>query len=98
MYKVDKHISPDFMKSVFPKICNHYNLRKEKTFYPKDIKTGYYGSETISFWGPSIWSALPNEMKNAKGLSEFKNRIKCWEPKGCCCRICKIYIEKLGFL
>ena len=98
MYKVNNNMSPFFMNLIFPKISDHYNLRNDKTFYPKMIKTVYYGSETISFWGPRIWSELPNDIRNAKSLSQFNTKIKLWNKNACGCRICKIYKEKVDYL
>ena len=31
-------------------------------------------------------------------LETFKKEIKIWEPNDCPCRLCKVYIEGVGFL
>ena len=48
--------------------------------------------------GPKIWSSLPEELKKAISLKEFKVKIKKWKPTGCTCRICTPYIQNLGCL
>ena len=98
MYKVQHGLSPGFMKFIFLPSTNHYNLRNERAFKIENIKTVRYGSETISFWGPKIWELIPNEIKNAMSLQEFKSKIRQWKPTKCTCRICKTYIHQLGFI
>ena len=54
-----------------------------------NIRTDHYGSETISFRGPKISELIPDDMKNAKSLEEFKRKFWYWTPPGCQCNICK---------
>ena len=98
MYKVKNNLSPSFMKSVFPDSNNSYDLRNKPEFNTSNIRTVYYGTETITFRGPKTWSMVPENIKGAKSLSEFKAKIKVWEPVGCTCRLCKIYVQNLGFI
>ena len=98
MFKVKHNLSPIFMKNVFSDSTNHYNLRNAPEFSTLNIHTVHYGTETISFRGPKIWSLVPLEIKNSKSILEFKNKIKYWKPEGCKCRLCKIYIRNLGFI
>ena len=98
LFKVKNELSPSFMSKVFPASMNLVNLRNMPSFQTSNIKSVYKGSETISFRGPQIWSILPDEIKNAKTLDEFKSKIKCWKPKGCKCRMCKIYVKHVGFI
>ena len=98
MFKVKNNLSPSFMKSVFPDSTNPYNLRNAPEFDSSNIHTVHNGTETISFRGPKTWKLVPQEIKNSNSLSEFKNKIKFWKPRGCTCRLCKTYIHNLGFL
>ena len=54
------------------------------------------GMETLSFLGPKIWLLIPEDIKESKTLIEFKNKI--WKPKGCPCRLCKVYVKNVGFI
>ena len=58
----------------------------------------YYGTETIFVLGPKLWTILPDEYKNSTSLKEFKTKIKNWVPLNCQCRLCKTYIENVGFI
>ena len=99
MYKVKHNLSPPFMKCIFPtsNIINN-DIRTRSDFKLDNIRTVYYGSETISFRGPKTWEILPNDFKNTASLQEFKKKIRHWKASGCKCRICKTYIAHIGFI
>ena len=68
------------------------------TFHSRNVNTVYNGTETLSFRGPKTWELVPEYIKNATSLDEFKANIRNWEPNGCECRLCKVYIQNLGFI
>ena len=98
MFKTKNNLNPSFLKEIFPDSNNLVNLRRKPAFKTFNVKSVYKGMETISFRGPQIWSALPDNIKNLQTISEFKVKIKNWKTKGCMCRICKTYIKDLGFI
>ena len=55
-------------------------------------------SESLSYLGPKIWDILPEKLRNMDNLESFKKEIKTWRPDNCPCRLCKVYIEGVGFL
>ena len=97
LFKVIKGYSPEIMKEVLPlKESNNYCSRFP--FRTRNARTVRYGTETISFIGPKIWSLIPDEIKASSNLVEFKNKIKKWKPNKCPCRLCKTYVVGLGFI
>ena len=98
MYKIYNNISPALMKLIFPDRTIPYNLRNNNPFLNSNIRTVYNGTETISFRSPKIWAQVPEEIKNSESFIEFKAKIKKWEPKGCTCRLCKVYVYNVGFI
>ena len=62
------------------------------------VKNVYHGTENISYLGPKIWDILLEKLKNIDNLEHFKKEIKIWKPDNCSCRLCKVYIESVGFL
>ena len=62
------------------------------------VKSAYHGTESISYLGPKIWDILPEKLKNIENLEHFKKSIKTWKLDNCPCRLCKVYIESVGFL
>ena len=75
-----------------------YNFRKNSTFETRDIRSVYYGSETISFIGPKIWELLPSNIYDSENLNIFKLNIKSWKPENCPSRFCRLYIADIGFI
>ena len=73
-------------------------MRIAKDFKGHNIKTVYNGNETISYRGPLIWKLIPDNIKIAKSLNEFKAKIKKWKLDSCNCHICKTFIPELGFI
>ena len=98
MYKVKNNLSPTLMKDIFPERAIPYNLRNMNPFQASNVKTVYNGTETLSFRGPKTWAIVPESIRNATSLREFKAKIKLWEPNGCECRLCRKYIQNLGFI
>ena len=98
IYKVMHDLSPTLMNEIFQLKDSTYNLRKNTTFKTRNVKSVYYGTETISYLGPKIWELVPNEIKNSTTLSIFKSKIKDWIPNDCPCRLCKEYVANVGFI
>ena len=95
LYKVKNNLSPTLMKDIFPERFIPYNLRRINPFQSSKVNTVYNGTETLSFRGPKTWELVPEDIKSAPTLEEFKAKIKNWEPSGCECRLCKIYIYNI---
>ena len=97
MYKVRHNLSPAPFQEIFHK-SDPQNLRKEEGFEIPKVRTVNNGIETIRYRGPITWDLIPKDIQQSKSLSEFKTKIKKWKPKDCPCRLCKIYIQDLGFI
>ena len=98
IYKVKNNLAPELMKEVFEFIEKPYLLRENEHFKIERIHTSRYGLETPSFIGPKLWKLVPQELKSLKTLEEFKKKIKTWVPENCPCKLCKIYIQHIGFI
>ena len=98
MYKVKNNLSPVPIQEIFRQVNDSQQLRNKNDFEIPKVRTVNNGIETIRYRGPITWDLVPNDIKQSKSLSEFKEEIKTWKPEGCTCRLCKTYIPKLGFL
>ena len=98
MYKIKNNIAPFLMQELFPNYANPYNLRNNRCWQTANVRTVSYGTETLSFQGQKTWCLLPESIKTAKNITEFKKKIKTWVPNGCTCRLCKTFINGLGFI
>ena len=98
MYKVYNNLSPELMHYIFPETTNTYNLRNKNPFAGRNIHSVYHGTETISYRGPKTWLLIPEEIRASGSLKEFKAKIRRWKPVGCTCRICKTFVNNIGFM
>ena len=99
MFKAKNNLSPTMMKKIFPdRNYNGPHLRSQVDFDVPPVKSVNNGQDTLRYLGPIIWEMIPNSMKNSASLSIFKNKIKTWIPEKCPCRLCKDYIQGVGFV
>jgi len=96
LYKVVNNLAPKIMHFVFQTKTN-LNYPRENTFKTSNVRTVSWGTESLSFLGPKIWSIIPSELKKLP-FSQFKSKIRSWKPESCPCRLCKIYEPSVGFL
>ena len=86
------------MEDVFKFKNLTYNFRNAETFNRSNVNSVKYGTETITSLGAKIWKILPNDYKELTSLWTFKSKIKNWETGKCPCRLCKSYIQRVGFI
>ena len=98
MYKISHGLSTPLIKNIFPINRNPYNLRENSQFSRPRIKTVYHGIESISNLGPKIWDMVPNNLKEISELDKFKKAIKQQKPEHCPSRLCKAFVQNVGFL
>ena len=99
MCKVYCKMSPEIMQDVFHvNEQGQYFLRNPTDFVIPTIKTVNYGSESVRFLGPKIWEMLPDNFKNKDSVESFKMAIQEWKPDSCPCRLCKTYVQNIGYL
>ena len=98
-YKIKNGLSPELFTEIFARETeSHYNLRWCNDFRIPSIRTVYHGIESISFSGHKIWNILPDEIKQQTCLNSFKKSVKKWKSQDCPCRLCRFYVNCVGFL
>ena len=99
LYKFFHGLSPSIMKNIFHFNTNiSYNLGSRNELYSRNPQTVKYGTETISYLAPKIWSLVSNVIVvSSKSLDVFKSKIRQWEP-GCPCWLCKNYLQHVSFI
>ena len=98
LYKVENNMDPEIVNEVFQKRTSSYNLRANSSFFTRPVHSVYNGTESRSFLGPKIWELEPEDAKQSKSLEVFKNKIKKWVPSRCPCRLCRVYLQNIGFI
>ena len=93
IFKTLKNVNPDYLKEIFVKNQDPYELRDnsrhENDLINQKFKAFTYGECSLRVLGPQIWNALPTAFKNSQTLFVFKNFIKTWEGPTCVCKMCK---------
>ena len=99
MFRFYYRLSPPLMNNIFKlRAENPNNLRHVSELSKPKVKHVYHGTESISYLRPKIWDILPEKLKNIENPEQFKKEIKTWKPDNFPCRLCKVYIESIGFL
>ena len=96
MYKVKNNLSPLPMQDLFNAQVTTHDLRNKRYWDIPKTRTVCYGIESVRYRGPKTWELLPDNIKQATTLAEFKTKIK--RSKDCTCRLCKTYIQNLGYI
>ena len=76
IFKTKNNLSPIFMKDIFATKNSCYSLRNPNHLQLSKVRAIKYGTENIQFRSCSLWSSLPNSLKDSDSLQEFKRRIK----------------------
>ena len=98
LYKVKSNMAPEILNEIFQNRTSSYNLRTNSSFADRPVHSVYHGTESLSFLGPKIWELFPKDAKQSDSLEIFKKKIKQWVPSRCPCRLCRIYLQNIGFV
>ena len=98
IYKFQNGLSPPIMNDIFFSRQNIYNLRKFQELSTSTKNTVNFGTETISYRGPQLWNLIPDNIKSEPTLELFKKKIRKWKCEPCPCRMCKTYLQYIGFI
>ena len=64
----------------------------------RNVRSVFNGTESISIFSPKIRDAVPSELKQLETVNAFKREIKKWKPENCPWRLCRPYMQNVGFL
>ena len=99
LYKIKNNLTPSLLHEIFKlKQTSCYNLRTVSEFEIPQVRTTNFGTESLSYLGPKLWETVPSSIRDLESLVSFKQNIKKWIPKDCPCRLCKNYVQNVGFL
>lgn len=72
-------------------------LKSKRTENYRNPKTIWYGTETILYMAPKIWSKVPETTKMSSSWESFTLKIRKRKPE-CVCRLCVKYLQHFGFV
>ena len=75
-----------------------YMLRFQTDFIFPGVSTTYFGSHLLRYFSSKIWNVIPDEIKNYLSLDEFKIKRRQLETSGCHCKLCRSYIQHVGYV
>ena len=76
-----------------------HNFRNFAIILNKNKKRVRYGSKTIFYRVPFFLASLPEECKApANSLNKFKQKIIAGNVYTCLCRLCRPFLQNLGFI
>ena len=58
----------------------------------------YVIDSPFNYLGPKIWNIVPEDIKKSESLNVFKTKIKKWIPGDCPYRLCRSFIQNLGYI
>ena len=73
-------------------------IRSQVQFQCPKINTVSYGENTLRYLGPMVWNLVPKNLKCLSIIKSFKAAIKTWTPAKCPCKLCKPYVQGLGYV
>ena len=74
-----------------------YHPRDKNELYSRYPKTVTYGTDSVSFKVPEIWSLNVSGIETLLISIFFQESIRKWKPN-CACRLCKTYLQHVGFI
>ena len=98
IFKTKNGLNPVIMEDVFNFKNLAYNFRNAETLNRSNVSSVKYGTETITSLGVKIWKILPSDSKEPTSLSTFNSKIRNWETDNYPCRLCKTYVQRVGFI
>ena len=98
IYKFQNGLSPTIMNDIFFSRQSIYNLRKFQELSTSTKNTLNFGMETISCRGPQLWNLNSANIKSEPTLELFKKKIRKCICEPCPCRMCKTYLQRIGFI
>ena len=98
LFKIKVNLALEIMNEVFDIIESTNLLRNKLRFKSQSICTVRYGIETAAFVDSRTWSYMSSELKESMPLNVFRSKIKSWKPDNCPYKLCKIYLQRIGYL
>ena len=97
IYKSIHGISEMNLETILARNTDCHTLRNNREYVQPQVKTVHYGQNSIRYLGPLIWNNVPSHIKESSSLADFKRKLKEWKLNACPCRLCKDYVQNLGF-
>ena len=96
MFKVKHNLCPGMVQTLF---IQKDGKKSGASFLRPQINSVHNGEESFRWFGPIVWDTmLPDNITKISDLENFKKVVKGSIPSNCLCRLCRSYIQNLGFV
>ena len=74
---IELYMCPDIMKGVFSlNTSSNCDIRSRRTFTARSVKTGCYGTESLSYLAPKVWELIPNNIESLENQENSRKHKK----------------------
>ena len=99
IYKTKNNIGNDIIREFFSeRIYEGPKLRNQPDFAIPRVNSVHNGDDSIRHLGPLVWELVPSNIRLLSSLGQFKKQIRKWRPLNCPCRLCKPFLQGVGYL
>ena len=85
IFKTVNQLNPEFMQNIFETRTSNRPSRRPNDLQHYRLNQKTFGSNSLRSLGPQIWNRLPDDIKSAENLVQFKRLIKSWDGATCRC-------------
>ena len=98
MFKLNSGMATELIKELILSSRQHkYELQNNPSFAVQVVKSVHKDLKSLRYLCPKIWKLLFLEVKLTEILLKVKGKIKNCSPQNSPCRICKAYLQNIGF-
>ena len=90
VYKCLHKITPPFLHDTFQIKTNPYSMRSSISLTQPKVNTVAHGLQSFFYHGAKIWNQLPENIKIANNLVEFKKLLSKYDKPLCKCSYCSL--------
>ena len=98
LLKVKENLSNSIINDILQTRTLPYNLRPQTVLARSFVNTSPFILNSLRNFAWTVWNIVLWDIKNASNFCIFKTKVRKWEPKECCCDLCRPYVINLGFV
>ena len=99
IYEVKVRISPKIVNEIFRFRKNSaYSLGSGIRLKKPSSNSIQFESKSTVYLGAKIWEIIPENIKSSESVDIFKSKVKNWVLEVCPYRLCKTYVNHVGFV
>ena len=98
VFKIVNDMSPEYIKDLITIQNSSYNFRRENQASIPQVKSTKYGLRSFRYETARIWNCLPNDLRKAESVPQFRRLLHAWDGIICKCPSCSVYTRSVLFM